>query len=91
MSRVFWRRLLRMIRVMVSVAEDEDPDNAPPPGMDDAQLFALIAEAREFTAEQAAAEAEMARAGRAGSGPRSGRWRPAAGARGCPAPRAASR
>ena len=34
--------------------------------MDDAQLFALIAEAREFTAEQAAAEAEMARAGQAG-------------------------
>ena len=43
------------------VEEYEDPDNAPPPGMDDAQLFALIAEAREFTAEQEAAEAEMAR------------------------------
>ncbi len=48
------------------VEEYEDPDNAPPPGMDDAQLFALIAEAREFTAEQEAAEAEMARAGQAG-------------------------
>ena len=46
--------------------EYEDPDNAPPPGMDDAQLAALIAEAREVTAEQAAAEAEMARAGQAG-------------------------
>ena len=46
--------------------EYEDPDNAPPPGMDDAQLAALIAEAREVTAEQAAAEAEMARAGLAG-------------------------
>ena len=34
--------------------------------MDDAQLAALIAEAREFTAEQADAEAEMARAGQAG-------------------------
>ena len=47
-------------------AEYEDPDNAPPPGMDDAQLAALIAEARAFTAEQGAAEAEMARAGQAG-------------------------
>ena len=46
--------------------EYEDPDNAPPPGLDDAQLAALIAEAREVTAEQAAAEAEMARAGQAG-------------------------
>src|SRR5271169_674823 len=49
------------------VGEYEDPDNAPPPGLDDAQLAALIAEAREVTAEQAAAEAEMARAG--GGGP----------------------
>ena len=46
--------------------EYEDPDNAPPPGMDDAQLAALIAEAREITAGQAAAAAEMARAGRTG-------------------------
>ena len=47
-------------------AEYEDPDNAPPRGMDDAQLAALIAEARAFTAGQAEAEAEMARAGQAG-------------------------
>ena len=47
-------------------AEYEDPDNAPPPGMDDARLAALIAEARAFTAGQAEAEAEMARAGQAG-------------------------
>ena len=32
------------------VEEYEDPDNAPPPGMDDAQLAALIAEAREAAA-----------------------------------------
>ena len=37
----------------------EDPDNAPPPGLDDDQLAALIAEAREVTAEQARA-AEIA-------------------------------
>ena len=30
--------------------EYEDPDNAPPPGLDDDQLAALIAEAREVTA-----------------------------------------
>ena len=47
-------------------AEYEDPDNAPPPGMDDAQLATLIAEAEAFTAGQAEAEAEMARAGQAG-------------------------
>ena len=66
MSRVTWRRSVRMIPVMVIVAEYEDPDNAPPRGMDDARLAALIAEARAFTAEQAEAEAEMARAGQAG-------------------------
>jgi hypothetical protein len=48
------------------LGEDEDPDNAPPPGLDEAQLAALIAEAREFTADQAAAEAEMTALGRAG-------------------------
>jgi len=32
---------------------DEDPDNDPPPGLDDAELEALIAEAREMTADQA--------------------------------------
>ena len=48
------------------VEEYEDPDNAPPPGLDDAQLAALIAAAREVTAEQEAAAAEMARAGHTG-------------------------
>ena len=41
----------------------EDPDNAPPPGMDDDQLVALIAEAREITAEQARAAEVAARLG----------------------------
>jgi len=41
----------------------EDPDNAPPPGMDDDQLVALIAEAREVTAEQARAAELAARLG----------------------------
>ena len=31
----------------------EDPDNAPPPGLDDAELAALLAEARQITADQA--------------------------------------
>jgi hypothetical protein len=44
----------------------EDPDNAPPPGLDDAELHALLAEAREITASQAEAAAEMAAAGKAG-------------------------
>ena len=48
------------------VAEYVDPDNAPPRGMDDAQLVALIAEAREFAAGQAETAAGMARAGQAG-------------------------
>ena len=43
--------------------EDEDPDNAPPPGLDDAQLAALIAEAREVTAGQAYAAELAARLG----------------------------
>jgi hypothetical protein len=43
--------------------EDEDPDNAPPPGMDDDQLAALIAEAREITADQAYAAELAARLG----------------------------
>jgi len=34
---------------------DEDPDNAPPPGLDDAQLAELIAGAREVTAARFAA------------------------------------
>jgi hypothetical protein len=33
----------------------QDPDNAPPPGLDDAQLAELIAEARQVPADQAAA------------------------------------
>ena len=33
----------------------QDPDNAPPPGMDDAQLAELIAEARQVPEDQAAA------------------------------------
>ena len=67
MSRAIWR----------PSAQDDPGDGepeeyerirstAPPPGLDDANPATLIAEAREFTAEQAAAEAEMARAGQAG-------------------------
>src|SRR6202050_1492842 len=41
----------------------EDPDCSPPPGMDDEELAALIAEAREITAEQARAAAVAARLG----------------------------
>jgi hypothetical protein len=41
----------------------EDPDHAPPPGMDDDQLAALIAEAREVTAERAYAAELAARLG----------------------------
>ena len=43
--------------------EEEDPDNAPPPGLDDAQLAELIAEAREVTADAARAAAVAARLG----------------------------
>ena len=48
------------------VAEYEDPDNAPPPGLDDAQLAALIAEAREAAAGQAETAARLAAAGGTG-------------------------
>src|SRR5271155_4197148 len=42
--------------------EDEDPDNAPPAGLDDRELAVLLAEAREMTADQArAAEADAPR------------------------------
>ena len=41
----------------------EDPDNAPPPGLDDAELAALLAEAREITAGQARAAELAARLG----------------------------
>jgi hypothetical protein len=44
----------------------EDPDNAPPPGLDDAQLAALIAEAREVTDDEARAAARAARLGTTG-------------------------
>ena len=43
--------------------EYEDPDNAPPPGLDDEQLAALLAEAREVTADQARAAEAAARRG----------------------------
>ena len=43
--------------------EYEDPDNAPPAGLDDDQLAALIAEAREVTADQAYAAELAARLG----------------------------
>ena len=43
--------------------EYEDPDNAPPPGMDGDQLAALIAGAREITAEQVRAAEVAARLG----------------------------
>ncbi len=43
--------------------EYQDPDNAPPPGLDDDQLAALIAEAREVTADQAYAAELAARLG----------------------------
>jgi hypothetical protein len=42
----------------------DDPDNAPPPGLDDAELAALIAEAREVTADQVRAAAQWATFGR---------------------------
>jgi hypothetical protein len=47
--------------------EYEDPDCAPPPGLDDTGLAALIAEAREVTEDQARAAALMARAGTTGA------------------------
>jgi hypothetical protein len=43
--------------------EEEDPDTGPPPGLDDAQLAALIAEARQVTGDQARAAAVAARLG----------------------------
>ena len=46
--------------------EYQDPDNAPPAGLDDAELAELIAQAREVLAGQAAAAAAMAAAGQAG-------------------------
>ncbi len=43
--------------------EYEDPDNAPPPGLDDAELAVLIAEAAGVSAEQARAAEVAARLG----------------------------
>src|SRR5271165_2749946 len=43
--------------------EYEDPDNAAPPGLDDAELEALIAEAREITEDRARAAGAAARSG----------------------------
>ena len=43
--------------------EYEDPDNAPPSGLDDGQLAALLAEAREVTADRARAAEAAARRG----------------------------
>ena len=43
--------------------EYEDPDNAPPSGLEDAELEALLAEAREESAAQARATGEAARFG----------------------------
>jgi hypothetical protein len=57
-----------------AIAEDEDPgdldeyvdpDNAPPAGLDDAGLVALVAESRALMADQAEAGAEAARSGQA--------------------------
>jgi Domain of unknown function (DUF222) len=45
--------------------EYEDPDNAPPSGLDDAELAALIAESLQLAADRARAEAEGAGAGQA--------------------------
>jgi hypothetical protein len=41
----------------------QDPDSAPPPGLDDAELAALLAEAAEITAAQARAAEAAARLG----------------------------
>jgi hypothetical protein len=43
--------------------EYEDPHNAPPPGLDDDQLAALIAEAREIMTDQARAAEALSRFG----------------------------
>jgi hypothetical protein len=43
--------------------EYEDPDHASPPGLDDAGLEALMAEAREITADQLRAAEAAARSG----------------------------
>jgi len=45
--------------------EYDDPDNTPPPGLEDAELEALLAEATETTAEQARAAEGWAQRGQA--------------------------
>jgi hypothetical protein len=45
--------------------EYQDPDNAPPPGLDDTHLEALLAESGEITADQARAAEAAARSGHA--------------------------
>ena len=57
--------------------EYEDPDNAPPPGLDDGQLAALIAGGRAAAAEQA-----RAGQGRGAAGARRGAGRGRGGGRG---------
>jgi hypothetical protein len=37
----------------------EDPENGPPPGLDDAQLAALVAGAREITGAGSAADTPL--------------------------------
>src|SRR5580700_3179622 len=46
--------------------DDEDPDNAPPAGLDDHELAVLLAQAREMTADQARAAEAAARWGQTG-------------------------
>jgi hypothetical protein len=60
---------------LAAIAEDEypgdadlyeDPDNAPPAGLDDAEMATLIAEARENAEERARADADAAARGMTG-------------------------
>jgi hypothetical protein len=46
---------------------EEDPDCGPPPGLDDAQLAAMVAEARELSAGEARAAVRAARLGTTGA------------------------
>jgi hypothetical protein len=46
---------------------EEDPDCGPPPELDDAQLAALVVEARELSAEEARAAVRAARLGTTGA------------------------
>jgi hypothetical protein len=60
---------------LAAIAEDEypgdadlyeDPDNAPPAGLDDTEMATLIAEARENAEERARADADAAARGMTG-------------------------